>query len=140
MNAITLDKSQKTGLVFENVVASCEVVNSRSVEVQCLGLVPTVAIDKVDGCQVRMLAGFQAVPLMVAPHTRSRLAVCLLQLYLSRESLTAAITTAKSSEVNVIIPGTSQDDDPTEAPIPEQFVSTYTGGKWVTKPVDHSGG
>ncbi len=53
VNAITLDKSSKTGLVFENVVASCEVVNSQSVEVQCTGLVPTVAIDKVDGCQVR---------------------------------------------------------------------------------------
>ncbi len=52
VNAITLDKSSKTGLVFENVVASCEVVNSQSVEVQCTGLVPTVAIDKVDGCQV----------------------------------------------------------------------------------------
>ena len=55
VNAITLDKSSKTGLVFENVVASCEVVNSQSVEVQCTGLVPTVAIDKVDGCQVSLL-------------------------------------------------------------------------------------
>ncbi len=53
VNAITLDKSSKTGLVFEHVVASCEVVNSQSVEVQCTGLVPTVAIDKVDGCQVQ---------------------------------------------------------------------------------------
>ena len=52
MNAITLDKCTKTGLVFEDVVASCEIVNSKSVEVQCTGRVHTVAIDKVDGCQV----------------------------------------------------------------------------------------
>lgn len=64
----------------------------------------------------------------------------LVQLYLSFESISAAITTAKSSEVNVIIPGNTPDDDFVEAPIPEQFVSTYTNGRWVTKPVDHSGG
>ena len=61
-----------------------------------------------------------------------------MQLYLSAESLSAAITTAKSSEVNVNIPGASSDDF-VEAPIPEQFVSTYINGRWVTKPVDHSG-
>lgn len=34
------------------VVATCELVNSSSVEVQCTGAVPTVAVDKCDGCQV----------------------------------------------------------------------------------------
>lgn len=70
----------------------------------------------------------------------TRSCVSPVQLYLSAESLSAAITTAKSSEVNVIIPGPSPADDPVEAPIPEQFVSLYVGGRWVTKPVDHSGG
>ena len=32
LNAITLDNCAKCGLVFETVVASCEVVNSRSVQ------------------------------------------------------------------------------------------------------------
>ena len=52
----------------------------------------------------------------------------------------AAVTTAKSSEVNVIVPGATPEHDFAESPIPEQFVSMYTGGRWVTKPVEHSGG
>lgn len=34
------------------VVATCELVNCAGVEVQCTGAVPTVAVDKCDGCQV----------------------------------------------------------------------------------------
>jgi Adenylate cyclase associated (CAP) C terminal len=62
------------------------------------------------------------------------------QLYLSKDALGAGITTAKSSEVNVIIPGASPDDDFVEHPIPEQFVTTYSNGKWTTTTVSHSGG
>jgi adenylyl cyclase-associated protein len=58
VNAITLDNCSKTGLLFDTVVSSCEVVNSSSVEVQCTGNVPTVAIDKCDGCQ----ASFSLLP------------------------------------------------------------------------------
>jgi len=52
LNAITIDQCTKTGLVFEDLVASCELVNSSSLQVQVTGLVPTVAIDKCDGVQV----------------------------------------------------------------------------------------
>jgi adenylyl cyclase-associated protein len=80
VNAITLDKCTRTGLLFESVVATVELVNSSSVEVQCTGAVPTVAVDKCDGCQ----------------------------LYLPRGALEATdITTAKSSAVNVVTPGDS---------------------------------
>lgn len=34
------------------MVATCELVNCAGVEVQCTGAVPTVAVDKCDGCQV----------------------------------------------------------------------------------------
>ncbi|EFN50763.1 hypothetical protein CHLNCDRAFT_142506 [Chlorella variabilis] len=95
------------------LVATVELVNSSSVEVQCTGAVPTVAVDKCDGCQ----------------------------LYLPRGSLEVTdITTAKSSEVNVVVPGASEEADPVESAIPEQFVSRYRGGRWVTEPVSHSGG
>lgn len=111
VNAITVDGCDKTGLVFESAVASVEAVNSRSLQVQCTGVVPTVAIDKVDGCQV----------------------------FLSESSLGTAILTAKSSEVNIVTPGETAEDDPREAPIPEQFKSSYIDGLWVTAPVTYSG-
>jgi len=76
VNTITVDECKKTGVVFENAIAQCEVVNSTSVEVQVTGKVPAFAIDKTSGCQ----------------------------LYLSAASLDTEIVTSKSSEMNVLIP------------------------------------
>lgn len=61
-----------------------------------------------------------------------------LQLYLSEASLGVAITTAKSSAINVVVPGNG-DSDPLELPVPEQFVSTFKDGKLLTEAVTHSG-
>lgn len=52
VNAITIDQCTKTGVVFESLVASCELVNSSGLQVQVTGVVPTVTIDKCDGVQV----------------------------------------------------------------------------------------
>ena len=128
VNSICIDKCSRTAVVFTDVVAACEaphrprppllhaccvrfsgsgrqrcmrvcakhtprpigpgrphtqVVNSTSVEVQAKGVVPTVSVDNTSGVQI----------------------------YLSREACSAAITTAKSSEVNVLIPGATDADD-----------------------------
>lgn len=53
VNGITLDGCKKTAVVFENCVASFEMVNCQSCQVQVTGAVPTVAIEKTDGAQVR---------------------------------------------------------------------------------------
>jgi len=47
------------------------------------GTAPTISIDNTAGCQ----------------------------LYLSKDSLQASITTAKSSEINVLVPGAGADSD-----------------------------
>lgn len=112
-NNITLDKCKKTGIVFESLVSACEVVNCTSMKVQCTGSAPTVAIDKVDGCQ----------------------------LFLGPAAYGAAVTTAKSSEVNIVCTPADNTDDPVETAVPEQFISTRNpDGKWTTVPIDHSGG
>lgn len=79
-----------------------------------MGSVPTVAVDKVDGCQARghvgiVMDGWQGLTAdcgrlgagIVAAACRTQPCVYLspMQLYLSRESLSTHITTAKSSEV-----------------------------------------
>lgn len=47
-NAISIDKCQKTGVVFEHVIALCELVNCSSVQVSSMSkLVGSCA----DGCQ-----------------------------------------------------------------------------------------
>lgn len=51
-NAICIDGCVKTGVVFGDLISSCEVVNSRSLQLQCTGFVPTVSIEKTDGVQL----------------------------------------------------------------------------------------
>ncbi|XP_043713653.1 cyclase-associated protein 1 [Telopea speciosissima] len=112
VNNITVDKCTKTGIVFQDVVAACEVVNCNGVEVQCQGSTPSISVDNTTGCQ----------------------------LYLSKDSLEASITTAKSSEINVLVPGAGSDDDWVEHALPQQYVHVFKDGHFVTTPVSHSGG
>lgn len=115
VNSICVDGCKKTGVVFDDAVATCEVVNCQSVKVQAKGKVPAVSIDKSGG----------------------------VQLYLSKEGLATEIITSTSSEMNVVLPPLNADDpmaDPVELPLPEQFKSVIKDYKVQTNQVDHSGG
>eukprot|EP00878_Enallax_costatus_P031269 GHUV01034183.1.p1 GENE.GHUV01034183.1~~GHUV01034183.1.p1 ORF type:complete len:432 (+),score=154.97 GHUV01034183.1:2250-3545(+) len=61
-NAISVDKCKKTGVVYENVIAACEMVNCSSIQVQCTGAAPTMSIDKCDGVQLYIPAALAAHP------------------------------------------------------------------------------
>ncbi|XP_075520944.1 cyclase-associated protein 1-like [Primulina tabacum] len=111
VNNITVDKCTKMGVVFKDVVAACEIVNCNGVEVQCQGSAPTISVDNTSGCQ----------------------------LYLSKDSLEASITTAKSSEINVLVPASESDGDWGEHALPQQYIHVYKDGQFVTTPVSHSG-
>ena len=54
-------------------------------------------------------------------------------------SLEADIVSAKSSEINVIVPGATDEDEYKEHPIAEQFISKYVNGKFVTECMSHTG-
>jgi adenylyl cyclase-associated protein len=94
LNAIVVDSCVKTAVVFDSLLASVEFVNSRDCQMQVIGTVPTITIDKVDG----------------------------LQMFLSKESLQVEIVSAKSSALNVMVP--KADGDFNEWPVPEQFKTT----------------
>uniref|UniRef100_A0A8D0GEC6 Adenylyl cyclase-associated protein n=1 Tax=Sphenodon punctatus TaxID=8508 RepID=A0A8D0GEC6_SPHPU len=102
INSITVDNCKKLGLVFDEVVGIVEIINSRDVKVQVMGKVPTISINKTDGCHV----------------------------YLSKNSLNCEIVSAKSSEMNVLIP--TESGDYNEFPVPEQFKTMWNGQKLVT--------
>ncbi|XP_061454043.1 adenylyl cyclase-associated protein 1 [Rhineura floridana] len=109
INSITLDNCKKLGLVFDDVVGIIEIINSRDVQVQVLGKVPTISINKTDGCHV----------------------------YLSKNSLDCEIVSAKSSEMNVLVPTDSGDFN--EFPIPEQFKTLWNGRKLITTVTEIAG-
>jgi len=62
VNAITVDQCARTGVVFDDLVAVCELVNSTALQVQVTGRVPTIAVDKCDGVQVRRPGAPQSRP------------------------------------------------------------------------------
>uniref|UniRef100_A0A8C5DPL0 C-CAP/cofactor C-like domain-containing protein n=1 Tax=Gouania willdenowi TaxID=441366 RepID=A0A8C5DPL0_GOUWI len=102
LNSITVDNCKKMGLVFEDVVGIVDIINCKDIKVQVMGKVPTISINKTDGCHV----------------------------YLSKDSLSCEIVSAKSSEMNVLVP--NPDGEFTELPVPEQFKTVWDGQKLVT--------
>ncbi|KAG6623799.1 Adenylyl cyclase-associated protein [Phytophthora cinnamomi] len=94
---IVLDSCEKTKLIFDNAVSGIEVFRCKSVQVQCKGVVPSVAIDMTDGCLV----------------------------YISWEGRQVQFVTSKSSEMNVACPEGAGSDEYVERPIPEQFVHKF---------------
>ncbi|EGD79805.1 adenylyl cyclase-associated protein [Salpingoeca rosetta] len=110
VNSITLDNCKKVGVVFDSAVGVFDVVNCKSVQVQVVEKVPTVSIDKTDGCQV----------------------------YLSATSLDTEIVSAKSSEMNVLIPE-GDNGDYKEMPVPEQYKTKVVNGSLATEATDIAG-
>ncbi|XP_072766854.1 adenylyl cyclase-associated protein 1 isoform X2 [Anoplolepis gracilipes] len=109
VNSIVMDSCRKSSVVFDSLVSSIEFVNCQSVQMQVLGKVPTISIDKTDGCQM----------------------------YLSTESLNVELITSKSSEMNVMIP--KANGDYSEYPVPEQFKTTINQNGLNTTAIDSLG-
>ncbi|KAJ1984166.1 suppressor of rasval19 [Dimargaris verticillata] len=109
-NAVTMLKCKKVGLLVESVIAVADIVNSSSIKFQVTGRLPSLMIDKCDGVQV----------------------------FLSPECADIAITTAKTSEINVSMQGVEEGSDYVEHPVPEQLCSVFKNGKLHTTAVDHA--
>ncbi len=110
VNSIVLDQCNKVGLQFSSVVSLVEFINCRSMKAQVLDQVPTIQIEKTDGCHI----------------------------YLSKTSLNTEFITSKSSEMTINVP--FGDGEYKEHPIPEQFKTQLKGGKQlVTVPNESAG-
>jgi len=109
INGVTVDSCNKVGVVVDDIVSVFEIVNSNSVQCQIVGKAPCVNIDKCTGAQ----------------------------LYLSKAAITGEdptkVYTSKTSSINILIPGKSEDDDMVELAVPEQFCSTVRDGKLNTE-------
>jgi adenylyl cyclase-associated protein len=95
VNSIQVDTCSRVGLIFDDALSTVEFINSNMVQMQVLGKVPTVSIEKTDGCQV----------------------------YLSKHSLETEIVSSKSSSMNILVP--DENNEFHEQPVPEQFKTTF---------------
>ncbi|CAF2990888.1 unnamed protein product [Rotaria sp. Silwood2] len=91
VNSITLDQCTNVGIQFTSVVSLVEFVNCCQIKAQVMENVPTIQIEKTDGCHI----------------------------YLSNLSLNTIFITSKSSEMTINVP--FGDGEYKEYPIPEQF-------------------
>ncbi|ORZ31027.1 adenylate cyclase associated N terminal-domain-containing protein [Catenaria anguillulae PL171] len=113
VNSVTVDNCKKSALLIDSVVSTVDIVNGKSIQLQVTGAVPTIAIDNSDGTT----------------------------LYLAKETLDAEILTAKSSEINLMLPPEKDGGDYRESPLPEQFKTTVDKATCAirTVPVEHKG-
>ncbi|XP_039595946.1 adenylyl cyclase-associated protein 1-like [Polypterus senegalus] len=109
INSITLDNCTKVGLVFDDVVGIVDVINCKDTKIQVMGKVPTISINKTDGCHI----------------------------YLSKDSTQCEIISAKSSEMNILVPDAQGEF--VEIPVPEQFKTVWNGKKLVTTATEMTG-
>merc|ERR1711964_165638 len=110
--AVTLDKCESVGVVFEGAVALCDTVNSKKVQIQLQsGPCPQFNIDKSSSVKVFVNSDV-------------------------REENAPTFVTAHSQEVLVIVLR-GEDQDPLELAIPEQFQSVFSGDSLHTDPTDH---
>ena len=105
VKGVRLDGCHNVTLLVQGALSGMEVVNSKRMKLQVKDKLPSVAIDKTDGCVV-------GLP------------------WVSRDTV---ITSSKSSEMNVTFPTSdSPDADWIERCIPEQFVSHVGADNKVT--------
>jgi len=108
IKSVILDSCFKTNLVFDSAISSCEVINCERVQVQVIGVCPSFAIDKTDGCLI----------------------------YLSKDSVnTSNIVSSKSTEMNVSF-SDEKTGEQKECAIPEQFVHNIKNGMITSKVSD----
>jgi len=109
INGVTVDSCNKVGVVCDDIVSVFEIVNSNSVQCQVVGKAPCVNIDKCTGVQLYLSAAA-----------------------VGKEDPTK-VYTSKTSSINILVPGKTEDDDMIELAVPEQFCSTVCDGKLNTE-------
>jgi len=107
---VVISQLENSGVIVDGVVSGIEVVNSSKLQIEAKGPLPQVQIDKVNSASV----------ILTSPDSRA-----------------ASIITSLSSTINIVVPGATDDDDPVELAVPEQFVSKVVGKKLTTSFADH---
>lgn len=108
VNAISMNLSEKVGIIIEKAISSVEVTKCKRCEVQITDNVPIMNIDQSESTNV----------------------------YLSESSLGMELYSSCCTALNVNVPGETAEDDMKEIAVSEQFVTRFgAGGKHTTEAV-----
>lgn len=113
--SVQVDNCSKLTVIFKSIVSVFEIFNSQRVKIECEEYVPSVAVDKSAGVSVTLSRAAVANP--------------------------PTLITSSITEMNIVVPGATDEDDPIEIPLPEQYETRLLPGqnKLVTEAVSHSG-
>jgi len=107
---ISVMNSESCGVIFDDIIASVEVVRCQKMQLQSNGQIAQICIDKTNGAD----------------------------LFIQTEAgKNVEIVTSLTDAVNINFPGKSEEEDMVEFPIPAQFQSVLENGKLVTTAVSH---
>jgi len=107
---ISVVNCKEVGVIFDDIIATVEVVRSQKLQIQANGKVAQIAVDKSSGVDIFIQ---------------------------SEHGKEVEIVSSISDSINVNFPGATEDDDPIEFPVPSQFTSTIKKGHLETHPVEH---
>ena len=93
ISSITLDNCSKVALIFDDILSKVDFVYCRDVQMQAIGRVPVISIEKSDGCQI----------------------------YLNKSTLDVEIISSQSVAMNIYVPKGEEEGDYDELPVPQQF-------------------
>lgn len=116
VKSIVLDSCRRCQIQISDVVSAVEIINCQNIKMWCMGMTPSVSIDKTTSPHIIFTKG------------------CIE----ANGNKIPDVTTAQVAAGNIEIPGKTDDDDMVTIPIPEQFImSTSLDGKSECIPADH---
>jgi len=114
--SIQIVACEKCAVKFKSIVSTVEVTRSKKISITVDEVLPAIAIDKSDA----------------------------ISLILSKEAAAKPpeILTSNTNEINLVVPGKTDKDDPVEMALPEQFSTRYNPEtrKITTETVNHGAG
>ena len=121
--SVILDQCQNCQVVFETVLAACEVVRCQKIQIQTTGICPSFSIDQTEGCLVYLSK--ESVPItnfctsqsteMNGTQHGSIYCICV-YVYTSTNDMLSFLVSFPDGE------------EQKEVPIPEQFVHKLVNG------------
>ena len=100
---ILISNCKAVGVIVQDIVSSADIVNCTKVQLQATGKVPSIQIDKTDGCEIYLMTAGTYDDLLIA--------------------------TAKSQDMTITFPDPSNPEDYKMESIPHQFVHRLQKGK-----------
>ena len=103
VKTVLISNCKAVGVIVQDIVSSVDIVNCAKIQLQATGKVPSVQIDKTDGCEIYLMTAGTYDDLLIA--------------------------TAKSQDMTITFPDPKNPEEYKMEAIPHQFVHRLQNGK-----------